>query len=107
MRIWRSISTFALLYLAACGQQAQDGDNLEAAAEQSDATSAAILRNAADNGMDPQAALEQAGNAASVVNTTADGMSVQARPNLPSAPNRKDGTTAPDKVATPVPKDGS
>lgn len=104
MRIWRPITAIAILALSACGQERQGGNDLEAAAEQSDAASASVLRNAADNGMDPQAALEQAGNAsAPVANTTADGISVQARPNLPSAPNRKDGTSAPDKVATPVP----
>ena len=93
--------------LAACGQSEQSGEggnDLQAAAEQSDPASAAILENAAENGTDPQVALEQAGNAAALeANAASDGITAQARPNLPQSPNRKDGTQPPDKVATPAP----
>ena len=93
-----------LVALAACGQSDRGGNDLEAAAEQSDPASAAILQNAAENGTDPQVALEQAGNAAALgANAASDGITAQARPNLPQSPNRKDGTQPPDKVATPAP----
>ena len=96
--------TAGILALAACGRSDQSGNDLEAAAEQSDPASAAILEDAAENGTDPQAALEQAGNAAALdANAASDGVTAQARPNLPQSPNRKDGTQPPDKVANPVP----
>ena len=92
----------ALLVLAACGRAEQSGNDLSAAAEQSDPAAAEVLENAAENGTDPQVALEQAGNAAAAdVNAASDGIVAQARPNLPGSPNRKDGTQPPDKIATP------
>jgi hypothetical protein len=72
---------------------------LDNAANQSDPAAAAVLENAAENGMNPQDALEQAGQAAA--GNTAGGPpsgSVQARPNLPQDPNRPDGTRPPEKV---------
>ena len=92
-----------LFALAACGQSDRGGNDLQAAADQSDPASAAILENAAENGVDPQAALAQAGNQAALsANAAGDGITAQARPNLPRSPNRKDGTRPPDKVATPA-----
>lgn len=89
--------------LPGCGRDKESGNDLHAAAEQSDPASAAILEDAARTGSDPQAALEKAGNASvSQPNTSSDGVSLQARPNLPDSPNRKDGTQAPDKVAVPA-----
>ena len=88
-----------LLALAACGGQQSSEEALDNAANQSDPAAAAVLENAAENGMNPQEALEQAGQAAA--GNTAGGPpsgSVQARPNLPQDPNRPDGTRPPEKV---------
>ena len=91
----------ALVALAACGAD-RGGNDLGEAADQSSPAAAAVLDNAAENGMEPQAALEAASAAREQANTTGDGVSLQARPNLPQSPNRKDRTTPPDKVAAPV-----
>jgi hypothetical protein len=93
-----------ILALGGCGRSEESGNDLRAAAEQSDPAAAAVLENAADSGADPQVALQQAGNAASLgENASSDGIVAQARPNLPGSPNRKDGTEPPDKVASPAP----
>ncbi len=89
----------ALVLLAACGAQSNE-DALEDAANQSDPAAAAVLENAAENGMDPQQALEQAGQAA---RTTAENNgppsgSVQARPNTREEPNRPEAGEPPEKV---------
>ena len=85
-----------LLLLAACAGQS-DTNGLEAAAEQSDPAAAAVLENAAENGMDPQRALEQAGNAHA---PEANNLFVQARPNLPGDPNPQQRGQPPEKVVT-------
>ena len=99
--------------------------SLDNAANQADPAAAAVMRNEADairNGVasgnlsDPdgavQNAMEQAGQAqaATTANPSSAGEgatapgavppsgSVQARPNLPGSPNRKDGTVPPDRV---------
>lgn len=93
-----------ILAVAGCGRSEESGNDLRAAAEQSDPAAAAVLENAADSGADPQAALQQAGNVASLgENASNDGIVAQARPNLPGSPNRKDGTEPPDKIASPAP----
>jgi len=92
-----------LLLVAACGGQ---GDkSLENAAAQSDPAAAAVLNQAAEAGVDPQNALAAAGQAAAAngaaptpANNGPPSGSVQARPNLPGSPNRKDGTQPPDKM---------
>ena len=73
---------------------------LQNAANQSDPAAAQVLANAAENGMNPQEALEQAGQAAASANSAGGppSGSVQARPNLPQDPNRPDGTRPPDKI---------
>ncbi len=92
--------------LTACGGQSQE-ENLQDAAAQSDPAAAAVLNDAAEAGVDPQQALEAAGQAAAANASGAapaagpPSGTVQARPNLPGSPNRKDGTQPPDKVATP------
>ncbi len=92
------------LGVAACSGGEGGGNDLSAAAEQSDPAAAAVLEDAARNGTDPQVALERAGNAAALeVNAANDGVTTQARPNLPDSPNRKDGTQPPDKIASPAP----
>jgi hypothetical protein len=88
-----------ILALAACGGGQTSEEALHNAANQSDPAAAQVLANAAENGMNPQQALEQAGQAAA--GNSAGGPpsgSVQARPNLPNEPNRPDGTRPPDKV---------
>ena len=89
-----------LLALAACGGEQSSENALQNAANQSDPAAAAVLENAAQNGMNPQQALEQAGQAAASANTAGDPPSgtVQARPNLPQDPNRPDGSRPPEKV---------
>ena len=98
---------------------------LDNAANQADPAAAAVMRNQADqirNGVatgnlaDPQGAvqnaMEQAGQAPAATpanpsgageGATAPGAvppsgSVQARPNLPTSRNRKDGTVPPDRI---------
>jgi hypothetical protein len=90
----------AFLLLTACGGGQSSEEALDNAANQSDPAAAAVLENAAENGMNPQQALEQAGQAAANTNTAGGppSGSVQARPNLPQDPNRPDGTRPPDKV---------
>jgi len=94
-------ATFALplfVLLAACGGQSNE-EALENAAEQSDPVAAEVLNDAAEKGMNAQDALEQAGRAAA--QNSASGPpsgTVQARPNLPESPNRKDGSEPPDKI---------
>ncbi|MDQ3245923.1 MAG: hypothetical protein M3Q52_03335 [Pseudomonadota bacterium] len=96
----RIIVAVPLLLLAACGQSQED--QLEAAANQSDPAAAAVLENAADNGMNPQQALEAAGQAQVQGNVSTQTQSVQARPNLPQSPNRPEDGAPPEKVAVPT-----
>jgi hypothetical protein len=84
MRICLAIT--ATLLLAACGKS--DEERLRDAANQSDPAAAAILNNAAEAGVPPQEALQEAGNAAATANAeAATPPSAQARPNLPGQPN--------------------
>ena len=92
-----------LLLAARSGNSEQD--NLRDAANQSDPAAAAVLENAAENGMNAQAALQEAGEAQAAGNATADttpGRVPQARPNLPQSPNRPSGGQPPEKVAVPA-----
>ncbi len=95
----RTVPLLMFFALAACGQS--DEDALQDAANQSDPAAAAVLENAAENGMDPQNALAVAGQA-QIANGVEDGGapsgSLQAKPNLPQDPNRPDGIRPPDKV---------
>ena len=74
------------MLVTACGGPSSD-EALQDAANQSDPAAAAILNGAAENGMNPQQALEQAGEAAAD-NAAAGPPSgtVQARPNPRLAP---------------------
>jgi hypothetical protein len=54
------------LLLAACGQS--NKAQLHEAANQSDPAAAQVLNNAAENGEDPQQALQEAGNASAAGN---------------------------------------
>lgn len=97
----------AFVFLAACGSEASDPDkNILNATSQMDPAAAAAVEKAVANGADPQDALA-AGGAAQVGSPDAPSAadrgqpvppSLQARPNLVQSPNRKDGTTAPDKA---------
>lgn len=62
-----SLAIALSLVLAAC--QKSEKDQLQEAANQSDPAAAAVLNNAAENGMDPQDALQQAGEAAAANGT--------------------------------------
>jgi len=64
MRTKLTITSAVLL--AACGQS--NKEQLHEAANQSDPAAAEVLNNAAENGMDPQEALQEAGNAAAESN---------------------------------------
>lgn len=92
-----SLASAFFLSLTACGGGETNETALQEAAQQSDPAAGAALNDAAAAGTDPQRALNEAGeaqlNAAAKPNST-----VQARPNLPHSPNRKDGTEPPDKV---------
>ena len=94
-----SFAIIPALLLAACGQS--DQDQLQEAANQSDPAAAAVLENAAENGMDPQQALQQAGEAASANGAAGNdgGAVMQARPNTAQDPNRPEGGQPPEKVA--------
>ncbi|WP_205479139.1 hypothetical protein [Sphingomonas arenae] len=106
----------ATLLIAACGQttgesaQEDPAEALRNAANQSDPAAAQVLNDQANrmeaSGSDNYAAAQQAlqqGGVAQVANDQATGTrppsgTVQARPNLPGSPNRKDGTQPPDKM---------
>lgn len=92
------IAAFSLL--SACGGKS-DEEALQDAANQSDPAAAAVLENAAENGLNPQDALAVAGQA-QVANGVEDqqepNSTLQARPNLPQNPNRPDGSQPPEKV---------
>ena len=65
MRSKLTITTAVLL--AACGQS--NKEQLHEAANQSDPASAEVLNNAAENGTDPQEALQEAGRASATGNS--------------------------------------
>jgi len=119
------LATAVLLALAACGGGGVDengpagegaAETLQNAANQADPAAAAVMRNGAEqiekqgqagNLSDPNGAvqnvMEEAGRAQVAAPSNPPGAappsgSVQARPNLPQSPNRKDGTAPPDKV---------
>lgn len=85
-----------LLLIAACGGQS-DEDRLRDAAEQSDPAAAQVLNEAAEQGVDPQEALEQAGEA-QVQRDLETSSTIQARPNLPQDPNRPEAGQPPETV---------
>jgi hypothetical protein len=88
----------AALLLAACGQS--NKEQLQEAANQSDPAAAAVLNNAAENGMDPQEALQQAGQAAGNTAVPQDGVTEQARPNSAQNPNPATPGQPPEKITT-------
>jgi hypothetical protein len=97
MRLSSAIAV--VLLLSACGQSNEQ--QLEEAANQSDPAAAAVLNNAAEAGVDPQQALEQAGQAAANtgnISAANDGQVVQAKPNTVRDPNRPAGGEPPEKV---------
>jgi hypothetical protein len=98
MRFRLPMIAASLVPLAACGGGGSE-EALENAAEQSAPAAAAVLENAAENGMDPQQALEQAGQAqAQAPIATPPNSTLQGRPNLPSSPNRPPPGQPPQKV---------
>jgi ribulose kinase len=96
----RALILAPLLFASACGQGSDKGQ-LQDAANQSDPAAAQVLNGAAQNGMDPQAALNEAGQAAA--GNTADAnsaVSMQARPNTAQQPNPPQDGEPPQKTAT-------
>jgi hypothetical protein len=93
-----SLGFGAVLLLAACGQS--NKEQLQEAANQSDPAAAAVLNNAAENGMDPQEALQQAGQAAGDTTAAQDGVTEQARPNSAQNPNPAAPGQPPEKITT-------
>ena len=57
----------ATLLMSACGSSNEE--QLSEAANQSDPAAAEVLNGAAENGMDPQEALQEAGNVAAMSDT--------------------------------------
>ena len=95
----RLASATAVMMLAACGGRS-DEEALLDAANQSNPAAAAVLENAAENGMDPQEALAAAGRAQVANGAQGEPSSLQAKPNLPGDPNRPEAGEAPAKVET-------
>jgi Flp pilus assembly protein TadG len=90
----------AAALLAACSNQSSNQEALQNAAEQSGPAAAQVLNGAAENGMNEQAALQEAGNAAASDNTTANTSNglVQARPNTTQNPNPSQAGQPPQKM---------
>ena len=86
----------AAVMVPACGQS--DEQQLENAANQSDPAAAAVLDNAAENGTDPQQALQDAGNAAATANAAMNPRPMEARPNSADQPNPPQPGQPPEKV---------
>lgn len=86
----------ATLLMSACGQSNEE--QLSDAANQSDPAAAEVLDGAAENGMDPQEALQEAGNAAAMSGGTPP--SAQARPNTAQDPNPTQGGQPPEREAS-------
>jgi hypothetical protein len=85
-----------LLLVSACGGQSNE-EALVEAAEQSDPAAAQVLNQAAEAGIAPQEALEQAGEA-QVQRDVETSSTLQAKPNLPQDPNRPKAGEPPVKV---------
>ena len=89
----------AVLLLAACSSQYSNGEALQQAANQSTPEAAQVLNGAAQNGMDANAAMNEAASAQASNTSTAPPARLQARPNLPGQPNPPRPGEAPQKVA--------
>ena len=89
----------AVLLLAACGSQNSNRESLQQAANQSTPEAAQVLNGAAQNGMDANAAMNQAASAQARNTSTAPPPRLQARPNLPGQPNPPRPGEPPQKVA--------
>ena len=105
----------AFVLLAACGSGGEAGKNVLNATEQMDPAAAAAVENAVAAGASDQDALA-IGGAAQVGSPDAPSAAdrsqpvppaLQARPNLPGDPNRKDGNVPPDKIAPATPANGN
>ena len=86
----------AAMLLSACSQSNEE--QLREAAAQSDPAAAEVLNGAAENEMNPQDALQQAGNAAAASNADMVPPSAQARPNTAENPNPPRDGQAPEKI---------
>jgi hypothetical protein len=88
------------LAAAGCGGGDSNQDALQDAANQSTPEAAQVLNGAAENGMDPQAALNAAAEAQAGNASTTAPPRMQARPNLPNQPNPAQPGQPPEKVPT-------
>ena len=96
------VTLLMLLLLAACGRAPDQSDALRDAANQSDPAAARVLNEAAENGMDAQSALQEAGSTATMNDTAGPPSgSLGARPNLPGSPNRPELGEPVEKVVIP------
>jgi hypothetical protein len=94
------ISVPMTLLLAACSNSQSNQDDLQAAANQSTPEAAQVLNGAAENGMNAQAALNEAASAQASNTSSAAPPRLQARPNAPNQPNPPHPGQPPEKVAT-------
>jgi hypothetical protein len=89
-----------VLLLSGCSGAASNEDQLNAAANQSTPEASNVLSGAAANGMDAQAALNEAAEAQASNSSSANAPRYQARPNSADHPNPAHAGEAPEK--TPV-----
>ena len=88
----------AAMLISACGQSNEE--QLQDAANQSEPAAAEVLNDAAENGMNPQDALQEAGNAALGSNSDSLPPSQQARPNTANDPNPPQDGQPPEKTVS-------
>jgi outer membrane murein-binding lipoprotein Lpp len=86
------------LLLAGCSGHASKEDQLSAAANQSTPEAASVLNGAAENGMNAQAALNEAARAQAVNAAVGPPQRYEARPNSAANPNPPEAGEPPQKV---------
>lgn len=93
------VTVLLIAAAASCSPGQSDEDALRDAANQSTPEAAQVLNGAAENGMDPSAALNQAAEAQAGANdASAAPPSAQARPNRAGDPNPAHPGSPPEKT---------